>query len=198
MAEPAALAWYVAYGSNMAADRLRAYLEGATTTCALGTRFGSHRGCADATPPRADRWLVLDRAVRFRGRSRRWGGGVAFLDVEPTPGTATTARAWLLGLDQIAELAGQEARLVAPPDPAALAAVAPGGTLALGGGWYDTVLRLPDLDGTPALTVTTGLALPETEPTPAYLAVIAAGRAERLGGTGRTSDPQRVDRADHG
>lgn len=172
---PTGLAWYVAYGSNMAAERLLAYLEGATAEC----RFGAHRGCADATPPRADRWLDLDRAVTHRGRSRRWGGGVAFLDLAPTPGTATPARAWLLGLDQIAELVAQEARLAVAPDPAALAAVPPGGTLALGGGWYDTVLRLADVEGRPALTVTTSQPLPRAEPTAAYLAVVAAGRGER-------------------
>ena len=173
------LVWYVAYGSNTATDRLRAYLEGAGATDALGVRFGAHRGCTDPTPPRADRWITLDRTVTFRGRSRRWDGGVAFLDLDPTPGTATPARAWLLGLDQVAELVAQEARLAGPPDLGAVAASPPGATLAVGGGWYDTVLRLPDLDGTPALTVTTAQPLPRAEPTPAYLAVVAAGHAER-------------------
>jgi hypothetical protein len=169
----------VAYGSNMAADRLRAYLEGASTTCELGTRFGAHRGCTDPTPPRADRWVTLDRAVTHRGRSRRWGGGVAFLDLRPTGNPATPARAWLLGLDQVAELIAQEARLATPPDLAAATDLAPGGTLAVGGGWYDTVLRLPDLDGRPALTVTTAQPLSGAEPTAAYLAALAAGHAER-------------------
>ncbi|HEV7720651.1 MAG TPA: hypothetical protein VGO60_05185 [Iamia sp.] len=187
------LGWYVAYGSNMDADRLRAYLEGvpgapvglapppagALAPGDLGTRFGTHRGCADPTPPRADRGVTLDRAVTYRGRSQRWGGGVAFLDLQPTPGAATPARAWLLGLDQVADLMAQEARLAATPEPAALAAIAPGGTLLLGGGWYDTVLRLPDLDGLPALTVTTAQDLPEAPPTPAYLATLAAGGAQR-------------------
>ncbi|HMJ78819.1 MAG TPA: hypothetical protein VK507_22740 [Iamia sp.] len=190
------LVWYVAYGSNMVADRLRAYLEGvagppvdvapppggALVPGDLSARFGAHRGCADPTPPRADRWVTLDRAVTYRGRSRRWGGGVAFLDLEPTPGAATPARAWLLGLDQVAELMAQEARLAVAPEPAALAALtalAPGGTLPLGGGWYDTVLRLADIDGTVALTVTTAQDLPETPPTPAYLATLAAGLALR-------------------
>ncbi len=190
-AAPDGLAWYVAYGSNMVADRLRAYLEGASGgphaprsptgaagTGALGDRFGAHRGCTDPTPPRSDRALVLDRAVAFRGRSRRWGGGVAFLERDPTPGTATPARAWLLGLDQIADLVAQEARLAVSPEPAVLAALAPGGMLTLGGGWYDTVLRLSDLDGRPALTVTTVQDLPATEPTAAYLATLAAGHAE--------------------
>lgn len=174
MADP--LLWYVAYGSNRSADRLRAYLEGAM---GVDAPFGAHRGCGDATPPRADRWVVLDRAVTFRGTSRRWGGGVAFLDLEPTPGTATPARAWLLGAGQVADVVAQEARLAVGPDPAALRAIPPGGTLGLGGGWYDTVLRLADVGGRPALTVTTAQHLPETEPTPAYRATLAAGLAER-------------------
>jgi hypothetical protein len=188
------LLWYVAYGSNRSRDRLRAYLEGAVgppvgtvapsgpgVTGDLATRFGAHRGCGDPTPPRTDRWVVLDRAVTFRGPSRRWGGGVAFLDLEPTPGAATPARAWLLGAAQVADLVAQEARLAAGPDPDALGAVPPGGTLALGGGWYDTVLRLADLDARPAVTVTTAQHLGESEPAPAYLATLAAGLAERPG-----------------
>ena len=55
----------------------------------------------------------------------------------------------------------------------------PGAALALGGGWYDTLLRLDDVDGKVALTVTTAQDLPVTRPTEAYLATIAAGRAER-------------------
>ncbi|HEX7133528.1 MAG TPA: hypothetical protein VF228_13205 [Iamia sp.] len=175
---PADLVWYVAYGSNMAADRLRAYLEGADDAGELGARFGVHRGCTDATPPRADRALTLDRAVTYRGRSQRWSGGVAFLDLHPTPGTATPARAWLLGVDQVAELAAQEGRLAVAPAAEALAAIPPDGTLGLGGGWYDTILRLPDVDGRPALAITTAQDLPEAAPTPAYLATIAAGRDE--------------------
>jgi hypothetical protein len=173
------LCWYVAYGSNVVAERLQAYLEGATEDC----RFGAHRGCADPTPPRADRWITLDRAVRFRGRSRRWGGGVAFLDLDPTPGVVTPARAWLIGLDQMADLAAQEGRLDVAPT--GLADIPPGGTLDIGGGWYDTVLRLPDIEGRPALTITTGQPLPETTPTEAYLRVAAAvdegvARADRV------------------
>lgn len=172
------LAWYVAYGSNMAGERLRAYLEGAGVDGA----YGAHRGCSDPTPPRADRWVTLDRAIAFRGRSRRWRGGVAFLERHPTPGTATPARAWLLGLDQVAELAAQEGRLALAPDPADLAAIPSGGALGLGGGWYDTVVRLDDIDGRLALTVTTGQALPEAAPTAAYLATIDAALSARGGG----------------
>jgi hypothetical protein len=178
------LAWYVAYGSNMAADRLRAYLEGADDDC----RFGAHRGCPDPTPPRADRWISLDRAVRHRGRSLRWDGGVAFLDIDPAPGVVTPARAWLLGLDQIAGLAAQEARLATAPDLTGATALPPGGTIVIGGGWYDTVLRLDDIEGRPALTITTSQPLPETTPTDAYLATIALGLGEGVAGADRVDE----------
>lgn len=197
------LLWYVAYGSNLAAERLRAYLEGAAgppvglvapsgpaATGDLAARFGAHRGCGDPTPARADRWVVLDRALSFRGTSRRWGGGVAFLDLVPTPGAATPARAWLLGAAQVADVVAQEARLAVGPAPDALGAIPPTGTLTVGGGWYDTVLRLADLEGRPALAVTTAQHLPETEPAPAYLATLAAGLAERPPLTVSTPAPQ--------
>ncbi|QYG92152.1 histone deacetylase [Iamia sp. SCSIO 61187] len=190
----APLVWYVAYGSNRSADRLRAYLAGASGPDAP---YGAHRGCGDPTPPRADRWLALDRRVTFRGTSRRWGGGVAFLDLDPTPGTETPARAWLLALDQVADLVAQEARLATAPHPDALGAIPPGGRFALGGGWYDTVLRLSDVEGRPALTVTTAQPLPATEPTSAYLSTLAAGLAEqRTDGRGQTPSVGRSGEGD--
>lgn len=186
--------WYVAYGSNLCRDRLMAYLRGTVAPDRPGVaggadragprsaRFGAHRGGPDPTPPGADLWCTVEHRVSYRGRSRRWGGGVAFLDLHPTPGTTTEARAWLLTAAQVVGLAGQEARLPGDPDPALLDDLGPPGTtVALGGGWYDTLLRLPDLGGRRAVTVTTAQDLPSTAPTPAYLATIAAGRAERPG-----------------
>lgn len=192
--------WYVAYGSNLCRDRLMAYLCGTVAPDRPGAaggadrpgpasaRFGPHRGGPDPTPPRADLWCAIDHRVTFRGRSRRWGGGVAFLDLHPTPGTATEARAWLLTAAQVVGLAGQEARLRRDPDPALLQDLGPpGSTVTLGGGWYDTLLRLPDLEGRRAVTVTTAQDLPATAPTPAYLATIEAGRAERPGRGGTSA-----------
>ena len=106
---------------------------------------------------------------------------MAFLDRDEVPGAATEVRAWDLTLAQVLGIVGQEARLAEDPDPSVVDELAPGATLALGGGWYDTLLRLDDVAGTVALTVTTAQDLPLTRPTDAYLATIAAGRAERAG-----------------
>jgi hypothetical protein len=187
----AAPVWYVAYGSNLLGARLHAYLVGGDGP------FGRHRGCADATPPRADLWLDLDSPLAFRGTSLRWGGGVAFLDHLPTAGVATPARAWLVTRGQLLDLAAQEARLAEAPPPGVLDAAPVDGTTVIGGGWYDTVLRLADLDGRPAFALTTSQDLPVTSPTDAYLATIAAGRAERPvsraapGGARRSPPPRR-------
>lgn len=184
-------AWYVAYGSNMCRDRLLAYLEGTVAPSTAGrargvteagsrsARYGPHRGCADPTPPTADRALELAQPVRFRGRSPRWGGGVAFLDLHPAEGCRTPARAWLLTVTQVLSVVGQESRRPVDPPRSLLEGMAVGETVPLGGGWYDTLLRLDDIDGRPAVTVTTAQPLPLTEPTAPYLATIAAGRAER-------------------
>lgn len=168
--------WYVAYGSNTCRARLTAYLEGI-----CGPPYGDHRGCTDPAPPADDRWVVLDRAVVFRGRSPRWGGGVAFLSLTASSGT-TSARAWLLAADQLLGIAAQEARLPADPPPGVLDGCPVGGSVVLGGGWYDTVLRLDDLDGIAAYAVTTSQDLPLAEPTEAYLATLRAGRSERDAG----------------
>ncbi|MGI8939832.1 MAG: hypothetical protein ACR2JF_16775 [Iamia sp.] len=190
--EAAQRVWYVAYGSNLCRDRLMAYLEGTVAPPgpeALGgveeagpraARYGAHRGCSDPTPPAADRWLEVAHAVTFRGRSPRWGGGVAFLDLAPSDGVRSKVRAWLLTVEQVVGLAAQEAGLPADPEPSLVDSLtAVGATAPLGGGWYDTLLRLPDIEGRLALTVTTGQDLPATTPTQPYLATIAAGRSER-------------------
>ncbi len=184
--------WYVAYGSNLCRDRLMAYLEGTVAPLrrdAAGgaeragprkARYGAHRGCSDPTPPADDRWLDIGHRVSFRGTSRRWGGGVAFVALAPEPGVATEVRAWLLTAAQVLGVAAQEGRLAEVPGRALLDRLTHvGATAALGGGWYDTILRLPDVEGRMALTVTTSRALPATETTEPYLATIAAGRAER-------------------
>lgn len=187
----ASLAWYVAYGSNLCRDRLLAYLEGAVAPQGPGAaagvdepgpraaRYGAHRGCADPTPPVEDRWFDIAHRVTFRGRSPRWGGGVAFLERNAEVGVRTEVRAWLLTVAQVLCIVGQEARLPAEPNPSVLDDLAVGESLVLGGGWYDTLLRLPDVEGRGAYAVTTGQDLLPAAATDAYLVTIAAGRAER-------------------
>lgn len=175
--------WYVSYGSNMSADRLTCYLEGGCPPGGSRTNPGAH----DASPPRRDVPVDLPGAIYFAGRSPQWGGGVAFYDHE-TPGP-TAARAYLVTAGQLADIAAQEMyRVPDPGDP--LVEVVLGG---LGGdgsrhhvgpGRYETLVEVGRLDGWPMLTFTSPHgrdAVAHTPPTPAYVALLAAGLAESRG-----------------
>lgn len=164
-------AWYVAYGSNLRYERLMAYLQGAGSG-----PYGAHAGARDRRPPRQARSIRFDRGVYFAGDSRRWGGPVAF--VELTPGERTSfGRAYLLGWEQVVDVASQENDEVAPlpidrlPSPMAYIELPTQGK-------YNALLRLEDLDGAPAVTLTTARSLRRGTPTPAYAAVIEQGLGE--------------------
>lgn len=97
---------------------------------------------------------MLDLPLRFAGAARGWqGGGVAFVETAPVPGTRTLARAWLLTKEQVDDVFSQE------------------------GAWYDVVLHCGELDGRPVVTIT-GSRRPEPDlnpPSPAYLSVVVRG-----------------------
>ncbi len=79
--------WYAAYGSNMAADRLRHYLEGGAPPGAALTQPGAR----DPSPPRDVRPVSLSGSVYFAWDSPTWGGGIAFYD-PLAPGTLCRPR----------------------------------------------------------------------------------------------------------
>lgn len=95
--------WYACYGSNLSADRFRAYIEG-TVNPANGIR---ESGCSD-------RSLWTDTKVRtFRGQlyfaksSRKWEhGGVAFID--PDADGTIYMRIYLITREQFLEVQDQE------------------------------------------------------------------------------------------
>jgi hypothetical protein len=169
------LVWYVAYGSNLLAERFSHYLAG-------GRPEGARRayaGCRDTTPWRRHSPVEVPGRLRFGGVSPTWGGGLAFLDPD-APGS-TRGRGYLVTAGQFCDVARQEAR------------VEPGHGLALsphGGRWdavvpaaYETVLGLGELDGHPTFTFTTATGPPAAAPAPAYLRTILAGLIETYGGT---------------
>lgn len=158
-------AWYLAYGSNLNADLLARYLPGAHVAA------------------RPQRVLTLDRSLYFAGHSRRWRGGVAFLSVDPGPGVF--ARAYAVRVAELsAILDGENGCPVPPVTPEVLRAIEVNGVLALdvalsadgSRGKYNALARFPDIDGLPAVAVTTTHELPRRDPDPAYLAAIRAGQ----------------------
>jgi len=178
------LVWYAAYGSNLSAARLRSYLAGGLPEG--GSR--AHPGARDPSPPRADVPLDLPGSLFFAGDSSQWGGGgVAFYD--PRAPGPTAARAYLLTVGQLVDLAAQEMyRVPVDDDPleAVLAAPLPGGSHRVGPGLYETLVEVGRRNGLPVLTFTCPHgrdAVERVPPSPAYAEVLFAGLAESRGWT---------------
>ena len=171
--------WYVAYGSNLSAQRFACYVRGGRP------RGGSrtYLGCRDQTPPRRDVAIRLTGGVTFAGSSTVWGGGMAFYD--PCTDGEMAARAYLLTSGQLSDVVAQEVRRPI------------GSYVALGGErptacerrWpvpshvYDTLLHVDDRDGMPMFTITSSRKLKPAPPSASYLRTMLEGLAEAFGGT---------------
>ena len=168
--------WYVAYGSNLSADRFRCYLRG-------GTPPGSRRtypGCRDRTEPARTVALQIRGRLAFTGVSTTWGGGTAVFD--PAGDDEVAAAAYLLRTGQLADVLAQEMRR-APDVDLDLAGLERRGRCRLGPGRYETVVRVGTLDHIPLLTLTSDslAAAPVTTPTEAYLRTMEDGLRDTHG-----------------
>ncbi|MFI1192684.1 histone deacetylase [Micromonospora sp. NPDC020750] len=173
-----ALLWYVAYGSNMHADRLNWYLGGGRPPGGLRT----YPGCRDCRPPRRSAAVLVPGGIYFAGESRAWTGGMAFYDPE-LPGVAA-ARAWLLTTEQFADLAAQEMYREPGADLDLIKVAVARGRATLGPGRYETLVRTGVRDGVPMLTFTAPGRAADVEwnaPAPVYLAMLAGGLREAHG-----------------
>ena len=185
--------WYVAYGSNLSAARLAAYLAGG---CPPGSTR-AHPGARDGRLPTRSEPVDLPGTTYLAGWSERWQGAVAFYD-PATPGF-TAARAYLVSVGQLVDIAAQEMHRV-PRDDDPLEQVLLGGGMPeshqAGPGRYETLLRVGALEGRPLLTFTAPLgAAPldtgvspgaeqgDGSASPAYLATMATGLRESRGWT---------------
>jgi hypothetical protein len=177
--------WYVSYGSNMSAARLACYIEGG---CPPGG-VRPNPGARDQTPPRRSVPVDLPGAVYFAGRSRQWGGGVAFYDHD-ADGGPTAARAYLVTAAQFADIAAQEMyRIPEEGDPLEEVVLGglgsdSGGRHHAGPGHYETLVEVGRLDGAPMLTFTAPHGIDHVEhtaPSEAYLAMLAEGLREGRG-----------------
>lgn len=163
--------WYVAYGSNVNRARFLRYLEG----------DDSHAGARDPAPPADDRWAVAPLRLCFANRSRRWGGGVCF--VEPDPEGSTHVRAWDITAEQFEDVFAQENRSTGDVS-LDWAAVAKGEPTVVGNGWYGRVLPIELPMATPdhpAVTFTWAERMPHNPPATAYRDTIADGLADHPG-----------------
>lgn len=165
--------WYASYGSNLARDRFRCYLEGGRPPG--GTR--TYPGARNTSPPVDDRPLTLPGEMFFAWESPTWGGGIAFYDAT-SPG-ATLARAYLVTEQQFADVAAQEMHRT-PGEDLDLSTVLARSRHDLGPGRYESLHLVGELEGHPVLTFTTPepVALQRNSPTRPYLEMIARGLSE--------------------
>ena len=168
--------WYVAYGSNLLADRFESYILG----CGDDAVWGGHRGSADATLPAGDRQVVVPHPVYFGGHSRRWNGACCFCPVEPLGDDRlpVVGRAWLVTWGQMVDIVAQENGL--PTSAATLPDLVPepGAAVRVLDGVIDLLLGMDDIDGHPACTLASSNLPPAAPPSPSYRQVLAAGMAE--------------------
>ena len=174
MGDESDLTWYVAYGSNMARERLRTYLEGGRPSGALR----SYAGSRDPSPPRRSRAVQLPGRLVFAGQSLAWTGGIAFY--VPGDEGRVAARAYLMTVEQLSDLVAQETRQP-PGTELDVVAARSGSTCELPGRAYDIALRTDDIEDRAAVTITTSGTPAPTAPSPAYLRWICCGLGETYG-----------------
>lgn len=167
--------WYAAYGSNLSRERFGVYLDGGIPAGAAH----SYPGCRDSSPPAEDRPWECSCELRFGGRSRTWGGGVALVVPGPSEVYAKL-RLYLVTLEQFEDVVAQENWL--EPGSVDLRDVVYDPHYVIGPDHtYRVVLSLGDLDGIPVLTITQDASTPTAAPTIRYLRHIAQGLRESHG-----------------
>jgi hypothetical protein len=169
------LVWYVAYGSNMCAARFDCYISGGRP------RGGSrtYLGCRNQSPPQGDVGVHLTGRVAFAGRSKVWGGGIAFYN--PHADGELAARAYLLTFGQLSDVVAQE--VWRPVDANLALTGGADGQWALPSDTYETLLHVGDRAGVPMFTITCLLDLEPTPPSAPYLRTMLEGLGEAFGWT---------------
>lgn len=126
------LVWYVAYGSNLLAGRLKNYIAGGR--CAYNKR--EYKPCDDTRLPERSVTVRIPYSMYYSGASKSWGEKpVCFLDIAK-PGMAY-GRAYLVRKAQLDWIHNQEGK---------------------GHAWYSQRVRLENIDDIPAYTFTSSVA----------------------------------------
>lgn len=93
--------WYACYGSNINYDRFMYYINGD-----ISGKYSSKNGCTNKTRPIEERKFIFECPIYFAGKSKRWGGGMAFLDYESS-GNAY-GKIYKITMQQFKEVLAQE------------------------------------------------------------------------------------------
>lgn len=164
--------WYVAYGSNMDVERLRKYFK-------ANRLSAQHRSVPTRVP----------YELYFAGRSRTWGGGVAFLGLLRGQSCGTEAIAHAVSGSELAQIFRGENGLGSIPSDPTMFDLQPHKWVRVlmpepadgMKGKYNAILRLDDIEGRPAFTVTTCRDLEKSQPTEEYGNLIVGALSKRMG-----------------
>ena len=169
--------WYVGYGSNLDENRLEKYLLDRKT---IGPNTS-----------RQTRWVELEHhQIYFAGKSKTWDGAVAFCALKSEQPRPFPVKAHRLQLERLSVVAAKENGYSSIAwDPASVfdlrinewlplpVALAKDGFA----GKYNAILRLPDIDGIRAFTLSTSHVLPIDQPASAYIELIVAALTNHIG-----------------
>ena len=149
--------WYVSYGSNMLMDRFMCYIKGGSYKGSRG-----HAPCSNTARPKAVRNFEIPYDMYYGNTSYSWeGGGVSFLDISK-PGKALGV-AYLISREQFEHVAREENGGHEPAEAT---------------GWYNTVVKLGQMDGMDVLTITNDSCRLVNHPAKSYVMTLDAGLAE--------------------
>jgi hypothetical protein len=173
--------WYVGYGSNLLAQGVQHYLAG-------GQGDRTRALVAPDATGEAGQWVEFPHPLYFAGRSKTWGGGVAFVDTLRRPGQSTHGRATRLTFEELHTIIARENGLTIELEASDLDRLRPGQSRLLQlevdpegfRGKYNAVLRLEDILGERAYTLTTSRVLAPAAPAEGYLERIRAGLLQRV------------------
>jgi len=158
------LVWYVAYGSNILAERFMCYINGGQ----FRNNGRDHKKCPDTTPPRAKMLYELPFDMYYGNHSGSWDRlGVSFLDATK-PGKAYGV-AYLVTKEQFEHIYREENGGLLPK---------PNST------WYNRILELGSIDTIPVKTFTNEGIVEKVDAGERYQKVLIEGLKEnyaRLG-----------------
>ena len=112
--------------------------------------------CTDKTPPRDERTLTIPYEMYFAQESSQWNdGGVCFIKLNKDPSVKTYAKAYLITREQYNQIHKAEGLTME---------------------WYgNDDIELPDIDGIPCKTFTSGFEQEYNKPDPEYIGYVMAG-----------------------
>jgi hypothetical protein len=173
--------WYYAYGSNARLAGLAAYLTPTEDRAKTLTAPGLTN---ELNVPY--KTLLVPYPVYFAGKSKTWGGSVAFLSLESTPDLQAVGRAYLLNGAQLLSVLQKEngAPGLRLPDLNKVTKPLDLGLPNDPDGYrnkYNVIMPLGNLDGRSVFTATTNRPLKKSVPGAAYTAQVLAGISEILG-----------------